>query len=123
MWIWFFALFVWLVSAPVQAQGDRERTVDVLEAALKTDPGNADLWIHLGFARRKLEQFEAAAQAFEKAVSLQPQSPEAWFMLGLIYEKLGRRGDALQAWQRFLPMAKDPEKRIVAESHIHQLSQ
>ncbi len=101
----------------------KERTVTALEQDLKTDPTNAELWLHLGFAYRKLDQVDNAQRAFEKASSLNPRNREALYMLGLIYEKKNQTQAALQAWKRYVAEETDPEKRSVGEKHIHHLSQ
>ncbi len=101
----------------------KERASAVLEQAVKTDPNNAELWVHLGFARRKMGQIDAAKDAFEKAAALDPKNQDALYMLGLIYEAKGQHPDALRVWKQYLPTATDPSKRAVAENHIHQLSQ
>lgn len=104
-------------------QAQKERAAATLEQDVKSDPQNAELWLHLGFAYRKLDQLDRAQGAFEKASSLAPQNQEALYMLGLIYEKEKRTGDALRVWKQYLAVVTDPEKRNVADTHIHHLSQ
>ncbi len=99
------------------------RATAALEQAVKTDPNNPDLWIPLGFAYRKMEQLDRATQAFEKAAVLNPKSQEALYMLGLIYEKQNRKADARRVWKQYLDATTDPEKRSMAEKHLHQLGQ
>src|SRR5690349_5776924 len=77
----------------------QQRAVEALQKAIQSDPQNAELWTHLGFAQRKLDQLDAAAVSFEKAVSLNPSSQESLYMLGLIYEKLKRPQEALRVWK------------------------
>ena len=104
-------------------QEQKERAAAALEQAVKAEPGNAELWLHLGFAYRKLARLDQAREAFEKASSLDPQNQEALYMLGLIYEKDKRSQDALRVWKQYLSVATDEEKRATAENHIHHLSQ
>lgn len=106
-----------------RADDAKERAAASLEQSLKSDPQNAELWVHLGFAYRKLERLDPAREAFEKAASLDAKNQEAWYMLGLIYEKQQKGQDALRAWRSYLAVVTDPEKRATAESHIHHLSQ
>jgi cytochrome c-type biogenesis protein CcmH/NrfG len=113
-----------VLAAEAPAAGDsKERAVSSLELAVKNDPQNAELWGHLGFAYRKLDRLDAARDAFEKASSIDPQNRDALYMLGLIYEKDGRKQDALRVWKQYLTLVTDPEKRNMAENHIHHLSQ
>jgi cytochrome c-type biogenesis protein CcmH/NrfG len=103
--------------------GQKERAVSALEQDTKTDPNNAELWLHLGFAYRKLDKIDQSQNAFEKAALLNPQAKDAYFMLGLIYESKHQKAEAEKAWKSYLAVEKDPEKRAVAEKHIHHLSQ
>ncbi len=61
--------------------------------------------------------------AFEKALAANPQNKEALYMLGLIYEKKHQTPAALQTWENYRALETDPEKREIAQKHIHQLSQ
>lgn len=101
----------------------KERAVAALEQAIKADPNNAELWVLLAFANRKLDRIDKAQEAFEKASSLDPRNQESLYMLGLIYEKKDRKADALRVWKQYLEVSTNPEKRAVAEKHIHHLSQ
>jgi len=102
---------------------DQERAAAAIEQDLKTDPNNAELWLHLGFAYRKINKIDQSQQAFEKASTLSPGEKDSWFMLGLIYESKRDRQAASNAWKRYLAVETDAEKRAVAEKHIHHLSQ
>ncbi len=102
---------------------EKDRAVSALEEDVKADPHNAELWLHLGFAYRKLDKIDQAEAAFEKATALDPKAKDAYFMLGLIYENKHRNSDAVQAWESYMAMETNPEKRGIAQKHIHHLSQ
>lgn len=124
-----WAVFLLSAAGPGRAAPDarqqeqREKAAAVLEQDVKAHPDNAELWLHLGFAYRKLERMDKAQQAFEKAVSLDPKSQESLYMLALIHEKKEEKQKALQTWRQYLAVVTDPEKKDVAEKHIHHLSQ
>jgi protein O-GlcNAc transferase len=99
----------------------KERAAAALEEAIKKDPNNAELWVHLGFAYRKQGQIDPSQSAFEKARALDPRVKEALYMLGLIYEKKGRTQEAEQAWKEYIAAETDPIKRADAEKHLQQL--
>jgi len=105
------------------ADTQRERAVSALEQDLKTDPNNAELWVHLGFAHRKMGKLDDAQRAFEKAAALNPRATEALYMLGLIYESKHDQKAAEKAWKDYLAAETDAEKRAIAEKHIHHLTQ
>ena len=124
------ALLLFLTAASAGRAADsspppeqKERAVAALEQAVRTDPNNAELWLHLGFAYRKLDRIDQAQNAFEKTAALDPRNQDALYMLGLIYEKKRQTQEALEAWKKYLAAAGDSEKRGVAEKHIHHLSQ
>jgi len=118
-----------LVSGPLlllraaPSPEDKEQAVAVLEQAVKTNPNNSEIWVHLGFAYRKAEKIDQARDAFEKAASLNPQATEAYYMLGLIYESKHDTASATKAWQNYMAAEKDLEKRAIAQKHLHVLGQ
>ena len=125
-----FALLVILLNAGfVRAaentanKDQQQRVAAALQQDLKTDPNNGELWLHLGFAYRKLGQMDEAQQAFEKVAALNPHEPDAHYMLALIYESKHQNEAAKQAWNDYLAAESDTTKRAVAEKHIHHLSQ
>jgi len=103
--------------------GQKERAVSALQQAVKDDPSNAELWLHLGFAYRKAAQIDDAQHAFEKSVSLNAGEADAYYMLGLIYESKHQTQEAEKAWKSYLAAETDASKRAVAEKHIHHLNQ
>jgi cytochrome c-type biogenesis protein CcmH/NrfG len=105
------------------AAGQKERVVDALKQDVKNDPTNSELWLHLGFAYRKAGQIDDAQSAFEKAVFLNPKEQDAYYMLGLIYESKHMDTEAKKAWEQYLGSETNPERRAVAEKHIHHVSQ
>jgi len=102
---------------------EQKRVVTVLEQAVKTDGGNSELWVHLGFAYRKSGQMDLSQAAFEKAAQLNPKGTDAFYMLGLIYENKHDNTAAEKAWTSYMANESDASKRRVAEKHIHQINQ
>ena len=117
------ALNATALAADSASSPDRERAVSVLEQAVKSDPHNAELWLHLGFAYRKLGQTDQSQGAFEKASALDPHNRDALYMLGLIYEKKHQTQDAQRVWKAYLATETDATKRSDAEKHLHHLEQ
>ena len=102
---------------------ERERAAAALEQATKTDPGNSELWLHLGFAYRKSGDLDKAQAAFEKAAAVNPRSADAFYMLGLIYESRHQNAEAQKAWDSYMKLESDVNKRSIAQKHIHHLQQ
>jgi cytochrome c-type biogenesis protein CcmH/NrfG len=107
------------VSTPEQKQ----RALGLLEQAVKTDPRNPELWIHLGFAYRKEGRMDKAQQAFEQARTIDPSSREALYMLGLIYEKQNLRAQAQSTWNQYIQVETDPIKKAEGQKHLDVLKQ
>ena len=105
------------------ADPQQERAAAAIEQDLKTDPSNAELWLHLGFSYRKMGKIDQARQAFEKVTALNPHETDSYYMLGLIYESQHNTAAAQKAWKDYLAAETDATKRAVAEKHIHHLSQ
>src|SRR5687768_17418148 len=104
-----FACAIALVRANPTAEGktsDELRKVrTVIETALKDDPQNSELWVHLGLVERKLDRVDAALEAFERAAKFNPQNANAHFMRGLAYEKKQDNIKALSAWEACLSVS------------------
>lgn len=87
----------------------------VLEALVKVDPENANVWVNLAAARlgplegSTPEQQDAAIAAYEQALAVQPDTANVHYMLGLIYRT---RADNNRATAHFTrAMEQDPEDR------------
>lgn len=61
----------------------------LLQAALKRNPKNPDGWNYLGFATRKLGNFEDAQQYYFNALRLDPEHLKAMEYLGELYLQTG----------------------------------
>ena len=109
-------------SAPTEA-ADPEvvRTKAAIELAIKKDPSNSELWLHLAFIEKKLGHVDASQTAFEKCVSLNPRKGDAWYMLGLIYEKKKMKDEAIRAWKNCLDNARDAVMKEKAQEHLNHL--
>ena len=121
--LFLFSLGSLFVHADNASNDPKMRATMALEQDVKTDPSNAELWLHLGFAYRKDNQNDKAQTAFEKASTLDPHSSDAFYMLGLIYESKHQTEDARKAWQSDMSVETDAAKRAVAEKHLHHLSE
>lgn len=52
-----------------------------LKALVEKDPKNYELWLYLGIALRRIEEYDDAVKCFEKATELKSSSEEAWGLL------------------------------------------
>ncbi len=91
-------------SGAARAQAEQSARTSYGEArakfqeATQRDAGLAEAWNNLGYARRKLGDYEAALAAYARALALRPDYPEALEYRGEAYLRLNRLEDAKQAY-------------------------
>jgi len=85
-------------KAAKQATDHYERARDEFSVAVQNVATMHEAWNGLGYARRKLGDYDAALVAYEKALSLRPSYPEAIEYRGEAYLALNRVDDAKQAY-------------------------
>lgn len=112
---------VWQARSESQPDPEVKRAKQALETAIRKDPANSELWLHLGFVEKKLGDVEASQQAFEKTVALNPKSASAYYMLGLIYEKKKLVDQAISAWKACLANATEDQMKEIAQKHLAHL--
>jgi tetratricopeptide (TPR) repeat protein len=66
-----------------ESHGEFPQALGDYQAALQSDPGNADVNLRIGLLRGKNGDFAGAADAFRRALQTDPESPEAHYNLGL----------------------------------------
>lgn len=79
-------------------RGNRARTLELLERALRRHPGDFTTLMNVGSARESAGDFEGARAAFAEAVRVHPDQAVAKLNLGHALERGGRGGDALLAY-------------------------
>ena len=115
----------WLVMA--EALERRGRTGDsaaLLQNAVRTRPGDAQLWIGLGNAlvAHSNGLTPPAELAFRRAAALNPAHPAPAFFYGLARARSGDREGALAIWRDLLQSAPgDAEWRPLVEAGIAAL--
>lgn len=76
-----------------------ENAVEQFEKAVAADPGMYQAWGSLGYALRKLGDYDRSLEAYDTALELQPGYGEAIEYRGETYLGLDRVEDAKQAWE------------------------
>lgn len=67
------------------------------EKALAIQPGHADTWFNLGYAREQAGDRAAALEAFRKTTELNPKHDRAWYGMGMIHAHRGEHPAATEA--------------------------
>ena len=65
-----------------------ERAIKKLKKAIKEEPDNADIFNYLGFAHRKILDYDKSKIYYEKALSIQPDHKLALEYQGKLFLKL-----------------------------------
>ncbi len=79
----------------LSASGQPEKAVAEFEAALKKQPGNADLLEALGDEDQKLSRFDAALAAYREELKLNPRSAVALYNAGKIAVERGKASEGV----------------------------
>lgn len=66
-------------------KSDWQTAIDAFTKAVAREPKNADAYNYLGFANRKLKNYDAAFTNYEKALSLNPEHRGAHEYIGEAY--------------------------------------
>ena len=78
-----------------------------------SSPKDNEGWLHLGFAREALEDFEQALTAYSTAIELNAASPDGYRGKASTLSALGRASEAADFYQRYLAMFPcDPDAWI-----------
>ena len=80
---------------------------------LKTQPGSAEAYAHLGFLESRQERYSQAASLYRKALTLDPQMPALRMNLGLALFKAGELRSALPIFEGLLK--KEPPSSAEAQ--------
>ena len=89
-------------------------------AAVELDPGDAETWFNLGFARERTGAFAEAAAAFAEAVRLKPALDRAWYGLALAHAARGDHAAAASALEetvRLQPLHGEAWYRLGMAQH------
>ncbi len=87
--------------------GDVNYGIEKLNLAAAKDKKNADIYLNLGDAYRKLNDGAKAQQAYENALLIQPNNAKANFMIGRIYQTQGISQEAVYMKYYNEAIAKD----------------
>jgi len=87
---------------------DYRRALDEFAMALKGLPNDAELWAWIGYAHRRLGNWNDCFAAIEKAEQLDPRNADwFWDLGGQTYDMTHRYADAVRACDRALSLAPD----------------
>ena len=115
----------WLVMAEaLERRGRTQDSAALLQNAVRTRPGEQQLWIGLGNAlvAHSNGLTPPAELAFRRAAAINPAHPAPWFFYGLARARSGDRDGALAVWRELLRDAPaDANWRPLVEAGIAAL--
>ena len=109
------------IPAPGKGPGEDQKSdlatmadphIKELQAFLKENPDNAQVWIELGNAFFDLDRFGDAINAYEKALTIQPDSPHVLTDLGVMYRRNNAPEKALEAFSKAVAVQPDFETAL-----------
>lgn len=116
----------WLImSEAFTNRGETQDGVDVMDAAVRAHPDDAQLWIGLGNAlvEHAGELTPASEFAYKRAAELAPGHPAPLYFFGLALARSGDAKDAVAMWNRVLATAPaEASWRPIVEDSIAMLS-
>ena len=93
-----------------------DEAVDLIQRALKIDPGNGSFLDSLGWAYFKQRKYDLAHPPLAQAAEQLPANSVVQDHLGDTLDALGRRAEAVTAWQRALAGDRDVDRRRGGEA-------
>ncbi len=103
-------------------EGEKERAVETLLAALADEPDNPDLLLAIGDAYREMNLYEQALDSFQKARDVLPGDVSVLERLAETSEILGLEAQALEAYREIVQInpeiagAGEAVERLEAET-------
>jgi|GEM_PF-1301384 Flp pilus assembly protein TadD len=89
-------------------QGLEEEAISCWEKAVKIRPDAASvIWVNMGKALWKSENYKGAVRCFQRAVQLQPDNAEYWYGLAMSQSRSGDAEAALSSYETALNLQPD----------------
>jgi len=98
---------LYLLGGIALQAGSPPSAVELLERAIKANPGNGSFYTTLGEAYRQSKRLNEALAAFERSTALDPKNAAAHYHKGLVLIAIGRKTEAADAYER--AVALDPK--------------
>ena len=82
------------LSTGYNAQGKNDKALEVLETAVKIDPGNDRIHYNMALLYNEMNNKAAAERSFAKAVQLKTQNPRVYYNYGLLLNEIKKFKEA-----------------------------
>ncbi|KAK8130285.1 RCM-1 [Apiospora kogelbergensis] len=100
------------ISLILRTREDFHKAVEFLQAILKIDDRNGEVWGSLGHCYLMMDDLQQAYAAYQSAlVNLpNPKEPKLWYGIGILYDRYGSLEHAEEAFSQVMQMQPDFEK-------------
>ena len=92
-----------------------QRSVDLIDRAIKINPNNAGFYSNRGLALQDLKQLDAAIASYDKAIQLKPESAIAYYNRGNALKELKQLDAAIASYDQAIQLKPD-----YAEAHCNR---
>ncbi|EMR65542.1 putative transcriptional corepressor protein [Eutypa lata UCREL1] len=93
------------ISLILRTREEFHKAVDYLNAILKIDSTNGDVWGSLGHCYLMMDELQQAYAAYQSALE-----PKLWYGIGILYDRYGSLEHAEEAFSQVMQMQPDFEK-------------
>ncbi|KAL8716624.1 MAG: hypothetical protein Q9225_006057 [Loekoesia sp. 1 TL-2023] len=100
------------ISCILRTKENFPKAVEFLQAILKLDANNGEVWGSLGHCYLMMEDLQQAYAAYQQALYhlRDPKEPKLWYGIGILYDRYGSLEHAEEAFSQVMRMQPDFEK-------------
>ncbi|KAF2971435.1 hypothetical protein GQX73_g2109 [Xylaria multiplex] len=100
------------ISLILRTREDFHKAVEFLQAILKIDAQNGEVWGSLGHCFLMMDDLQQAYAAYQNALInlANPKEPKLWYGIGILYDRYGSLDHAEEAFSQVMQMQPDFEK-------------
>ena len=91
-----------------------------LEKLTERDQNNYEIWLYLGIAYRRIEDYEKAIESFRKVTELQTSNEEAWGLLTITLIDQGNKDKATSALEEAARLNPTDEQILFLRDNLIQ---
>jgi tetratricopeptide (TPR) repeat protein/predicted Ser/Thr protein kinase len=96
-----------MLGQSYRRQGDRQKSLEMLQKALALDPEYGEAHNVIGYAYIDLKDYDKAVRHLEKYTALNPRDPNPLDSLGDVYFAMGKLDDALASYSKAVTLKPD----------------
>ncbi|MCJ1433138.1 glucose repression mediator protein [Xylographa pallens] len=100
------------ISCILRTKENFPKAVEYLQAIVKLDANNGEVWGSLGHCYLMMEDLQQAYSAYQQALYYlrDPKEPKLWYGIGILYDRYGSLEHAEEAFSQVMRMQPDFEK-------------